>query len=234
MQQAFARLAPLLSERENQGQVRRCHGDLHLRNIVLIEDRPVLFDAIEFDEAIATCDVLYDLAFLLMDLWTRELESHANLLLNRYLWICDDVERQLKALSLLPLFLSLRSAIRAKVTVLQPGSGNYHAVEARRHFEAACSLLAPRRLDLVAVGGMSGTGKSSLAAALSGSIGRAPGAVHCAATLNASGSLMSTNSTACRARPIARTLRHGLINVSAIWLQRRLMLARASSSTPCI
>ena len=116
MQQAFARLAPLLSERENQGQVRRCHGDLHLRNIVLIEDRPVLFDAIEFDEAIATCDVLYDLGFLLMDLWTRGLRSHANLLFNRYLWICDDVERQLKGLSLFPLFLSLRAAIRAKVS----------------------------------------------------------------------------------------------------------------------
>ena len=100
-QQAFAWLASLLSERENQGQVRRCHGDLHLRNIVLIEDRPVLFDAIEFDEAIATCDVLYDLGFLLMDLWTRGLRSHANLLFNRYLSICDDVERQLKGLSLL-------------------------------------------------------------------------------------------------------------------------------------
>src|SRR3984893_13856998 len=138
----------------NQGQVRRCHGDLHLRNIVLIEDRPVLFDAIEFDEAIATCDVLYDLDFLLMDLWTRELRSHANLLFNRYLWICDDVERQLKGLSLLPLFLSLRAAIRAKVSILQPGSGEDHAKDARRHFEAACSLLAPRRLDLVAVGGL--------------------------------------------------------------------------------
>ena len=137
-----------------------------------------MFDAIEFDEAIATCDVLYDLAFLLMDLWTRGLRSHANLLFNRYLWICDDVERQLKSLSLLPLFLSLRSAIRAKVTILQPGSGEDHAKDARRHFEAACSLLAPRRLDLVAVGGLSGTGKTSLAAALSGSIGRAPGAVH--------------------------------------------------------
>src|ERR1700730_4242361 len=110
MQQAFARLAPLLSERENQGQVRRCHGDLHLRNIVLIEDRPVLFDAIEFDEAIATCDVLYDLAFLLMDLWTRGLKSHANLPFNRYLWICDDVERQLTGLSLLPLFLSFHNS----------------------------------------------------------------------------------------------------------------------------
>ena len=111
----------MLSERENQGQVRRCHGDLHLRNIVLIENRPVLFDAIEFDESFATCDVLHDLAFLLMDLWTRGLHRHANLLFNRYLWICDDVETQLKGLSLLPLFLSLRAAIRAKVAILQPG-----------------------------------------------------------------------------------------------------------------
>jgi uncharacterized protein len=178
MKGAFASGKPLLSERENQGQVRRCHGDLHLRNIVLIEDRPVLFDAIEFDEAFATCDVLYDLAFLLMDLWTRGLDRHANRLFNRYLWICDDVERQLKSLRLLPLFLSLRAAIRAKVAILQPGGANDHATEARHYLEAACAFLTPRRLDLVAVGGLSGTGKSTLAAALAPSIGRAPGAVH--------------------------------------------------------
>jgi hypothetical protein len=176
---AFARQEALLSERESQGQqVRRCHGDLHLRNIVLIEDQPVLFDAIEFDEAIATCDVLYDLAFLLMDLWTRGLHRQANLLFNRYLWACDDVATQLKGLSLLPLFLSLRAAIRAKVAILQPGGTGEHAREARRYLQAACDLLAPRRLDLVAVGGLSGTGKSSLAAALASAIGRAPGAVH--------------------------------------------------------
>ncbi len=178
MEQAFKRGESLLSERATQGQVRRCHGDLHLRNIVLIEDEPVLFDAIEFDETIATCDVLYDLAFLLMDLWTRGLPRHANLLLNRYLWICDDVESQLKGLSLLPLFLSLRAAIRAKVAILQPGGGDAQAAEARHYFEAACDLLAPRRLDLVALGGLSGTGKSTLATALAGAIGRAPGAVH--------------------------------------------------------
>jgi uncharacterized protein len=113
-----------------------------------------------------------------MDLWTRGLKSHANLLFNRYLWICNEVERQLKGLSLLPLFLSLRAAIRAKVTILQPGNGDDHAKDARRHFEAACVFLTPRGLDLVAVGGLSGTGKSSLAAALAASIGRAPGAVH--------------------------------------------------------
>ena len=51
-----------------QGLVRRGHGDLHLGNIALIEGRPVPFDAIEFDPLIAAGDVLYDLAFLLMDL----------------------------------------------------------------------------------------------------------------------------------------------------------------------
>jgi aminoglycoside phosphotransferase family enzyme/predicted kinase len=178
MQRALELGRPLLSERENQGQVRRCHGDLHLRNIVLIENLPVLFDAIEFDESFATCDVLHDLAFLLMDLWTRGLHRHANLLFNRYLWICDDVETQLKGLSLLPLFLSLRAAIRAKVAILQPGERDDHAAEARHYLEAACDLLTPRCLDLVAVGGLSGTGKSSLAAVLAGSDGRAPGAVH--------------------------------------------------------
>jgi predicted kinase len=113
-----------------------------------------------------------------MDLWTRGLPRHANLLFNRYLWICDDVETQLKGLSLLPLFLSLRAAIRAKVAILGPGGRDDQAREARHYFEAACDLLTPRRLDLVAIGGLSGTGKSSLSAALASSIGRAPGAVH--------------------------------------------------------
>ena len=59
--------------RERAGLVRRCHGDLHLGNIVLLDGAPVLFDAIEFDPKIATGDVLYDLAFLLMDLIERGL-----------------------------------------------------------------------------------------------------------------------------------------------------------------
>jgi uncharacterized protein len=175
--QAFAKNESLLKERESQGQVRRCHGDLHLRNIALIDNEPVLFDAIEFDESIATSDVLYDLAFLLMDLWTRGLTGYANLLFNRYLWHCDDLEIQIKGLSALPLFLSLRAAIRAKVAILQPGAAGGEALDARRYFEAARAFLAPARRDLVAIGGLSGTGKSSLAAVLAASIGRAPGAV---------------------------------------------------------
>ena len=126
----------------------------------MIEDRPVLFDAI----AIAARDVLYDLAFLLMDLWTRGRRRHANLLFNRYLQICHDVERQLEGLALLPLFLSLGATIRAKVIFLSPGRQVQQISAAHRNFEAACEFIAPYRLDLIAIGGLSGTGKSSLAA----------------------------------------------------------------------
>ncbi len=66
---ALDRSAGLLDERERVGKVRHCHGDLHLRNICLLEGVPTLFDCLEFDDDLATIDVLYDLAFLLMDLW---------------------------------------------------------------------------------------------------------------------------------------------------------------------
>ena len=68
----------LLEERRVSGFVRQCHGDLHLRNIVLVDGRPTLFDGVEFNDEIACTDVLYDFAFLLMDLWRRGLPRHAN------------------------------------------------------------------------------------------------------------------------------------------------------------
>ncbi len=71
----LAALSPLLEARARGGYVRHCHGDLHLRNIVEIDGSPVLFDAIEFDDRLATIDVLYDLAFLLMDLGKRGLDA---------------------------------------------------------------------------------------------------------------------------------------------------------------
>jgi aminoglycoside phosphotransferase family enzyme len=112
---AFAQAEPLLQRRGLLGQVRRCHGDLHLGNVALIDGAPVLFDALEFDEAIATCDVLYDLAFLLMDLSKLGRIADAALLLDRYLAAADDPQLQIAGLGTLPLFLSLRAAIRAKV-----------------------------------------------------------------------------------------------------------------------
>ena len=178
MLRAFEAARPLLLRREAEGWVRRCHGDLHLRNIVMIGPTPTLFDALEFDESFAICDVLYDLAFLLMDLWTRGLTVEANGLMNRYLSASDAFEAQLAGLAALPLFLSLRAAIRANVTNLEASKTAATIAAARRLFDAACAFFEPAALRLVAIGGLSGTGKTSLGRALAPAIGRAPGAIH--------------------------------------------------------
>ena len=175
----FERVRPLLTTRERDGFVRRCHGDLHLGNIVLLDNAPVLFDAIEFDPKVATGDVLYDLAFLLMDWIERRLTQAANNVLNRYL---GETRRlpDLDALAALPLFLSLRAAIRAKVAAERRAqSGDRTAVEqnARDYFALARRLIAPPRPRLIAIGGLSGTGKSVLARALAADIRPEPGAV---------------------------------------------------------
>jgi uncharacterized protein len=176
---ALERVKPMLMARERAGLVRRCHGDLHLGNIVLIDGKPVLFDAIEFDDRIATGDVLYDLAFLLMDLVERGLLQAANIVFNRYL---ADTKRvhDLDALAALPLFMSVRAAIRAKVTASrnrQSGSQLELAHSARDYAALAQKFLAPAKPQLVAIGGLSGTGKSRLARALAPALSPAPGAV---------------------------------------------------------
>jgi hypothetical protein len=84
-QERVAVLTELLDRRRAAGKVRHCHGDLHLRNICLLDGEPTLFDCLEFDEALASIDVLYDLAFLLMDLEHRGLGHFANRVFNRYL-----------------------------------------------------------------------------------------------------------------------------------------------------
>ncbi|MBW7970070.1 bifunctional aminoglycoside phosphotransferase/ATP-binding protein [Bradyrhizobium sp. BR 10289] len=173
------RLQPLLEDRGRQGFVRRCHGDLHLANIVSIGDQPVLFDAIEFDPRIATVDVLYDLAFMLMDLLHHDQRVAANIVLNQYL-ACTPAEN-LDALSVLPLFMSLRAGIRAQVTLARlarPDADQTRvARHARRYFDLALDLIRPPAPRLIAVGGLSGTGKSVLARALAPDIAPQPGAV---------------------------------------------------------
>jgi aminoglycoside phosphotransferase family enzyme/predicted kinase len=177
--EAFDRVKPLLQARERAGLVRRCHGDLHLGNVVLIDDKPVLFDAIEFDDRIATGDVLYDLAFLLMDLVERRLRPAANIVLNRYLIETQRIH-DLDALAALPLFMSVRAAIRAKVTAAKRKHANAReklSLDARSYAGLARNLLKPANARLVAIGGLSGTGKSLLARTLASEIMPTPGAV---------------------------------------------------------
>lgn len=178
---AFEENKPLLVRRNLAGKIRRCHGDLHLRNIVLLKGKPVLFDAIEFDESIATIDILYDLAFLVMDLWERDLAAQACRLLNHYLWLAEDEAGEIEGLALLPLFLALRAGIRAKVLIAQAALREDPQpiyAQARHYGALALNFLAPNPARLIAIGGLSGTGKSTIAEALSSHLGAAPGALH--------------------------------------------------------
>lgn len=173
-------LTSLLDQRLEQGFVRQCHGDLHLGNICLMDDRPVIFDCLEFNDRLARIDVLYDLAFLLMDLDAHGLRPHANLVMNRYLQSAE----HLAGLATLPLFLSERAAVRAHVRASaeqrQSRDADREALrdEAHAYFVRALAYLRPGPARLVAVGGFSGTGKTTLARGLAPLLGVCPGAIH--------------------------------------------------------
>ncbi|PVB63148.1 bifunctional aminoglycoside phosphotransferase/ATP-binding protein [Labrenzia sp. 011] len=174
-------LRELILKRGERGLVRRCHGDAHLRNIVLIDGNPVLFDAVEFSDAIATGDVLYDLAFLLMDLWERGQHRCANRIFNRYLDKTRLDDRP-DGLAALPFYLMMRAAIRSKIAASaalnqqDPDQREAQRDQARTYFRYALRFLDPCPPHLVAIGGLSGTGKTTLAYSLAPGIGRAPGA----------------------------------------------------------
>jgi predicted kinase len=169
----------LLDQRRADGLVRHCHGDLHLRNIVLLDGQPTLFDAIEFNDDISSIDVLYDLAFLLMDLWRLGLPHHANVVWHRYLADTGDLD----GLRLMPVFLSCRAAVMAKTTAtaanLQTDTGRRLELQALANdcLAIAEAALEPPQPRLIAVGGLSGSGKSTLAMDLAPSMDAVPGAV---------------------------------------------------------
>jgi hypothetical protein len=173
------RRGAVLDARREAGLVRQCHGDLHLRNIVLLDGRPTLFDGVEFNDEISCTDVLYDLAFLLMDLWRRRLPRHANAVLNGYLAQTGGPD----GVALLPLFLSCRAAVRAKTSAtaarFQSDAGRRGELQelARQYLALAEELLHPPPACLVAIGGLSGSGKSTLALRLAPAVGPVPGAL---------------------------------------------------------
>jgi len=162
------RLSDWASTRSAAGFVRRGHGDLHLGNLCLWQGRPVPFDALEFDERLATIDIGYDFAFLLMDLDVRVSRSAANRVLNRYVARTADAD----LVRGLPVFLSMRAMIRAHV---EARTGR--ADVAARYLTASMAYLAPSRSVVVAIGGLPGTGKSTLARLLAPNLGAAPGAL---------------------------------------------------------
>ena len=150
-QAALARLRPLLTARGAAGLIRRGHGDLHLGNIAVLDGEPVAFDALEFDPIIAEGDVLYDLAFLLMDLVERGLARAANTVLNGY-FAASRRSEDCDGIAALPFFMSLRAAIRAKVTAARldlaaATDKTDLAQSAKRYFDLALELLSAGQAD---------------------------------------------------------------------------------------
>jgi aminoglycoside phosphotransferase family enzyme/predicted kinase len=179
---ALRRLKVLLNRRNAAGLVRRCHGDAHCKNIVVRDGQPQLFDAIEFSEAIATIDVLYDLAFLLMDLMRRGADRAANQVLNRYLHLRRGAE-DLSGLAALPLFLATRAGVRALVMAdlvheLPPAESLRQRGDALDYFRMSLGFLRPPPPLLIAIGGLSGCGKTTVASGIAPHLGAAPGALH--------------------------------------------------------
>jgi hypothetical protein len=177
---AFLEVESDFKNRAQSGFIRRCHGDLHLKNIVLIKGVPTPFDALEFDERLATIDVVYDLSFLLMDLASLGLKQKANLVLHRYFlkaWSLVGVE----GVRILPFCLGLRAAIRAMVTCqIEPADEvcrQQKMVEATKYLTLVSKVLNKTPPVLIAIGGLSGTGKSTLAQRLASQVKGPLGAV---------------------------------------------------------
>ncbi|MEJ8473619.1 AAA family ATPase [Roseibium algae] len=186
------RIKPLIFERGALGHIRNCHGDAHLGNIVLLNNKPVLFDAIEFSDAMATTDTLYDLAFLLMDLWEQDQHPAANLVFNRYfdkaptpIAAAKSTETEAadpEGLAALPFYLMMRAAIRAKIAASAAQTQQDEAAksllrkQAATYFNQAIAFLDVKAPILIAIGGLSGTGKTTLAYGLAPHLGRPPGA----------------------------------------------------------
>ncbi len=172
--EALERQRPLLAARTQAGFSRRCHGDLHLANILIENGRPVLFDCIEFNDLLSDLDIQYDLAFLLMDLDFRGRRDAGVRVLSAYM---DEAARSFPAmlwegLAALPLMMAVRAAVRAHVSM--------HAGDvalSRAYMDAAIAHLSPAAPVLAAVGGFSGTGKTTFARSAAPALGRSPGAV---------------------------------------------------------
>lgn len=171
---ALTRATPQLDARLAAGLCRACHGDLHTANIIVEAGVPILFDCIEFNDRLREIDVQYDLAFLLMDLSFRGSRLAANRALNGWLDVAarEMGDAAFAGLSLLPLQHSTRAAVRAHVCAREG-----KIAEGQAYLAAALAYLDPAPPRLVAVGGLSGSGKTTHARRLAAGLGAAPGAV---------------------------------------------------------
>ncbi len=173
----FTERSSLFERRMQIDKIRECHGDLHLKNIALWDDQILLFDRIEFNEEFRFVDVMYDIAFAVMDMEARGRQDLGNEFLNTYIEQTGDWE----GLQVLPLYLSRQAYVRAKVASLMLDDANISKSEkkiasqtATHYYQVAWQYTQPRQGQLMLMSGLSGSGKSTIAR----QVARATGAIH--------------------------------------------------------
>ena len=164
----------LLEQRQQNHWIRECHGDLHLDNICFWHDKIQLFDRIEFNEPFRFVDVMYDVAFLVMDLEAEAHKELANVFLNTYIEQTGDWE----GLAILPLYLSRQAYVRAKINSwlwdtpsLTDENKRQAAAKARNYYYLAWQYTRPQSGKLIMMSGLSGSGKTTVAKHLAQNLG---------------------------------------------------------------
>ncbi|MDA3868351.1 MAG: AAA family ATPase, partial [Gammaproteobacteria bacterium] len=170
----FDELKPVFRQRKQNGFVRECHGDMHLRNMLWLESGPMAFDCIEFNAHLRWIDVISEVAFLIMDLQARKQPSLANRFLNSYLQLSGDYA----GLGVLPFYLCYRAMVRAKVAALRLSQENIKADEKQNtladfesYLRLAGNYTQPTSPKLIIMRGMSASGKSTVSQQLVDAMG---------------------------------------------------------------
>jgi len=167
--QFFAERESLFQARIEAKKIKECHGDLHLKNICLWQNKIQLFDRIEFNEYFRFVDVIYDVAFTMMDLDARGKQDFANAFLNSYLEHTGDWA----GLPLLPLYLSRQAYVRAKVNSfllddpeIEEAVKQEASKTAQNYYYQAWRYTQNKPGSLILMSGLSGSGKSTVGKAI--------------------------------------------------------------------
>ncbi|HEY9644936.1 MAG TPA: AAA family ATPase [Chroococcidiopsis sp.] len=160
----FAERQSLFTERMQHDRIRECHGDIHLRNICYWRDRLYLFDCIEFNEPFRFVDVMFDIAYIIMDLEARQRPDLATVFLNAYVEQTGDWD----GLQVLPIYVNRQHYVRAKVISFLlndpsvPEADKQAASQtAAMYYTLAWQSTQPRQGRLIVMSGLSGSGKTT-------------------------------------------------------------------------